>query len=152
MFLVDQAGDGGLVWGEEVLQTHFLGTLAALVNNDAKQDTGYTHIYFIKVSLMTFIVTCKNVGLGVVPALLHAQTNTRGIAGLCCGHVVVFGDLLVILMWLLCRDVGHAEDTGLYVETLSHLRAGILHGHYGYLPHLVGTTCNLNRRQRHLLL
>lgn len=38
MFLIDQAGDGGLVWGEEMLQTYFLGPLAALIHNDAKQD------------------------------------------------------------------------------------------------------------------
>lgn len=88
----------------------------------------------------------KKVPLGAVPALLHAQADTGGIAGLRCGHVVAFGDPLAVLLRLLRRDVGHAEDTGLYVETLGHLRAGILHGHYGYLPHLVGTTCNLNRR------
>lgn len=38
MFHIDQAGDCGLVWGEEMLQTYFLRPLAALVYNDATQD------------------------------------------------------------------------------------------------------------------
>ena len=38
VFLVDQAGDGGLVRGEELLQADFLGPLAALIHNDAEQD------------------------------------------------------------------------------------------------------------------
>lgn len=37
-FLVHQAGDSGLVRGEEVLQTYFLGPLTALINDDAEQD------------------------------------------------------------------------------------------------------------------
>lgn len=35
---INQAGDCGLVWGEEVLQTYFLGPLGALIHNDTKQD------------------------------------------------------------------------------------------------------------------
>ena len=35
LFLVDEAGDGGLVWGEEVLQPHLLRPLAAPVHDDA---------------------------------------------------------------------------------------------------------------------
>lgn len=38
-FRVDQAGDGGLVRGEEVLQANLLGPLAAFIHNDAvKQE------------------------------------------------------------------------------------------------------------------
>lgn len=32
---VDQAGDGGFVRGEEVLQSNLLGPLAAFIHNDA---------------------------------------------------------------------------------------------------------------------
>ncbi len=79
-----------------------------------------------------------------VPALLHAQTDTGGFTGLRCRDMMVFWDLLVMLLELLCGDVSHAENTGLYVETLSHFWAGVLHGHYGYLAHLVCATCNLS--------
>lgn len=83
-----------------------------------------------------------------VPALLHAQTHTGRITGLRRGGVGVFGNLaLAILLRLLRRDVGHAEDTGLHVETLGHLGAGALHGHDGYLAHLVGATRNLKKNK-----
>lgn len=36
--LVDQAGDGGFVRGEEVLQSNLLGPLAALIHNDAVKE------------------------------------------------------------------------------------------------------------------
>lgn len=90
--------------------------------------------------------------LCAIPALLHAQTDTGGINGLRYGNMVVFEDFVSILLGLLCRDVSHAEDTGLYIETLSHLRAGVLHGHYGYLAHLVGATCNLNKDKENFCL
>lgn len=83
--------------------------------------------------------------LCAVPALLHAQTDTGGITSLRCVDMVVYGEFLAILLGLFCRDIGHAEDTGLYIETLSHLRARVLHGHNGYLAHLVCATCNLDK-------
>ncbi len=98
------------------------------------------HLKILKTCRHSFVST-----LCAVPALLHAQTDTGGITGLRCGDMVVFVELLAILLGLLCRDVGHAEDTGLYIETLRHLWAGVLHGHYGYLAHLVGATRNLNK-------
>lgn len=79
------------------------------------------------------------------PAVLHAQTDTGSIAGCHWRNTVVARHLLTVLLGLLSRDIGHAEDTGLDVETLCHLWAGVLHGHYGYLTHLIGATCNLER-------
>lgn len=79
----------------------------------------------------------------LLPALLHAQTDTGDVTSLRQGDVVVFVDLLAVLLRLLHRYIGHAEDPGLNIETLGHLRAGVLHGHYGYLTHLVSTTGNL---------
>lgn len=38
-FLVDQAGDGGFVRGEEVLQANLLGPLAAFIHDDATKGT-----------------------------------------------------------------------------------------------------------------
>lgn len=57
--------------------------------------------------------------------------------------MVVFADLLAIFLRLLHRHISHAKDPGLDIETLGHLRAGVLHGHYGYLSHLISTTGNL---------
>ena len=38
VLLIDQAGDSGLVRGEEMLQTYLLGPLAALIHNDARME------------------------------------------------------------------------------------------------------------------
>lgn len=83
----------------------------------------------------------------MLPALLHAQTHRGRIVGLRRRRVVVVEDSLSILLCLLRRDEGHAEDSRLHIETLGDFGAAALHSHDGDLAHLVGATCNLNRVQ-----
>lgn len=78
-----------------------------------------------------------------VPAVLHAQADTRSFSGLRCGHVAVLRRFLSVLVRRLHRNVGHAQNARLHVEALRHLGAGVLHGHDGDLPHLVGAACDL---------
>lgn len=79
-----------------------------------------------------------------VPAVLHAQADTRRVSGLCCGHVVVLRRLPSVVVRRLRGDIGHAENTRLHVETLRHLGAGVLHGYNGDLTHLVGAARDLS--------
>lgn len=88
---------------------------------------------------------CEFTLLASAPPLLHAQADAGGIAGLRRGHQVIVRDVFTVLLALLSWDVRHAENPGLHVETLGHLRAGVLHGHYGNLSHLVGATRNLDQ-------
>lgn len=51
-FLVDQAGDGGFVRGEEVLQANLLGPLAAFIHNDAVK--GRRDQLLVSISVMIY--------------------------------------------------------------------------------------------------
>lgn len=82
--------------------------------------------------------------LNCVPALLHPHTHSG------CVGAPWLGVSLSVLQGLVYRYVGHTEDPRLYVETLGHLRAGVLHGHDGDLSHLIGAAGHLNTNKNQI--
>lgn len=77
-------------------------------------------------------------------------STVNGVPSLLCPHTHVgcvaaprLGVSFSVLRGLIHRYIGHAEDPRLHVETFGHLRAGVLHGHYGDLSHLIGAAGHL---------